>query len=69
MDISRDSTKPEMLAQSTLELPNLAWSLFQILPPFAQIFHQVADRGFHYVKVGYSRAEAGYNLLDSTLTE
>jgi hypothetical protein len=29
----------------------MAWSQFKILPLFAQICHQVADRGFHYVDV------------------
>jgi hypothetical protein len=31
------------LPTSTLELANLAWSLFQLLPLFAQIHHQVAE--------------------------
>jgi hypothetical protein len=39
---------------STLELVNLACSLFQLLPLFAQFRHQVTDRVFHYIDVGYT---------------
>jgi hypothetical protein len=66
MDFSRGSTKPKMLAQSMLELAYLAWSLFQLLPPIAQIYHQMAYRGFHYVGVGSMVSQLFYNLLDST---
>jgi hypothetical protein len=54
------------LPTTTLKLVNLAWSLFQLLPSFAQICHLVADRGFHYVADHYSRVVAIYNFLDST---
>jgi hypothetical protein len=30
---------------------------------------KVTDKGFHYVIVGYDRAAAVYNLLDSTPAE
>jgi hypothetical protein len=52
-----------------LELANLAWSLFQLLPLFAWICHQVAYRGFYYVVDGYNRVVTIYNFLDSTLVE
>jgi hypothetical protein len=57
------------LATSIFDLANLAWSQYQLLPLFAQIYHQVADRGLHYVVRGYSRAVTVYNFLDSTPAE
>jgi hypothetical protein len=42
------------LPTSTLELANMAWSLFQLFPLFAQICHQLTDRVFLYVNVGYT---------------
>jgi hypothetical protein len=51
---------PKCLPTSTLELANLAWKLFQLLHPFAQICHEVADQGFHYIEVGYNRVAAAY---------
>jgi hypothetical protein len=35
-----------------LELANLAWSLFQLYPTFAQIRHQVVDQDFSSSLVG-----------------
>jgi hypothetical protein len=29
----------------------------------------MTDRAFHYVELGYNKAVAGYNLLDSTSAE
>jgi hypothetical protein len=49
------------LPTSTLELANLACSLFQLLPPFAYVCDQVIDRVFHYVDEGYSRVTDVYN--------
>jgi hypothetical protein len=43
-----------------LKLANMAWSLFQLLPPFAQICHRVVNRGFHYVDVSYDRITTVY---------
>jgi hypothetical protein len=40
------------------ELGNLACSLSQLLPLFAQICHQVEDRGFHYIDVKLHKVEA-----------
>jgi hypothetical protein len=57
------------LPTSTLELAILAWSLFHLLSLFAQICHQVEDRGFHGVVGSYGRAVAIFNFIDSTLTE
>jgi hypothetical protein len=39
---------------SMLELTNLAWSLFQLIPLFAQIRHQVTNRVFHYIELEIS---------------
>jgi hypothetical protein len=36
---SRGSTKLGCLPTSTLELANLTWSLVQLLPPVAQVYH------------------------------
>jgi hypothetical protein len=46
-----------------LELSNLAWSLFQLLPQFAQVCHQVTKRVFHYVDDSYNGAMTDYNSL------
>jgi hypothetical protein len=51
-----------------LEIDNLAWSLFQLLPLFAQIYHHMADRGFHYVDVELQNARA-ITDVGTSLTE
>jgi hypothetical protein len=50
------------LSTSTLELAILAWSLFQFLPSFVWIYHEVVDQSFHYLGDGYSRTVAIYNM-------
>jgi hypothetical protein len=49
MDLSRGSVKPEILAYIHVGVSHLAWSLFQLLPLFAQICHQVTNKVFHYI--------------------
>jgi hypothetical protein len=38
-DFSCGSAKPEMLAYIHVEVSYLAWSLFQLLPLVAQVYH------------------------------
>jgi hypothetical protein len=38
-DFSRGLAKLGCLPTSTLELANLTWSLVQLLPPVAQVYH------------------------------
>jgi hypothetical protein len=45
---------------STLELANLARSLFKLLPRFAQIWYQVVHQDILYVDVDYSRVVVVY---------
>jgi hypothetical protein len=48
-----------MLAYSTLELANMAWSVFQLSHQFAQVYHQGAKpRLLLYTDESYNRTEA-----------
>jgi hypothetical protein len=69
MDLSRGSAKPEMLAQSSLELAT-PW-LGVCFNSFLCLLRYVSatDRAFHYVDISYNKVVAAYNLLDSTPTE
>jgi hypothetical protein len=48
-NLSRGSAKPEILAYIHVGVSHLAWSLLELLPPFAQVHHQVTNWVFHDV--------------------
>jgi hypothetical protein len=69
MDLSRGSAKPEMLAESSLELATPRLGVY--FNSFLRLLRSVSltDRAFHYVDIGYNNAVATYSLLDSTTIE